>query len=100
MKKILVLEDEDTIREFVVINLQRAGYETTEAANGEEALRLFDAAGGAFDIALLDVMTPGIDGLTVCREIRSHSNTIGIIMIEAAIGALTAVVPENGEDRL
>lgn len=83
MKRILVLEDEDTIREFVVINLQRAGYETTEAANGDEALRLFDEAGGAFDLALLDVMTPGIDGFTVCREIRSRSSTIGIIMLTA-----------------
>lgn len=83
MKKILVLEDEDTIREFVVINLQRAGYETTEAANGDEALRLFDQAGGAFDIALLDVMTPGIDGFTVCREIRSRNSAIGIIMLTA-----------------
>ena len=83
MKKILVLEDEDTIREFVVINLQRAGYTTTEAANGDEALRLFDEAGGAFDLALLDVMTPGIDGFTVCREIRRRSGTIGIIMLTA-----------------
>lgn len=83
MKRILVLEDEDAIREFVVINLQRAGYETTEAANGDEALRLFDQADGTFDIALLDVMTPGIDGFTVCREIRSRSSTIGIIMLTA-----------------
>ena len=46
MRKILVAEDEQNIREFVVINLKRAGYEAVEAANGEEALRLYEQAGG------------------------------------------------------
>lgn len=83
VKKILVVEDEDAIREFEVINLQRSGFEVTEAVSGEEALRLFDQAGGDFDLAVLDIMLPGMDGLAVCKELRKKSNTIGIIMLTA-----------------
>ena len=53
MKKILVAEDEQAIREFVVINLKRAGYDVVEAENGDEALKLYDEAGGDFDVAVL-----------------------------------------------
>ena len=60
MKRILVCEDEDVIREFVVINLKRVGYEVYDVNCGEEALRVFDAANGNFDIVLLDIMMPGI----------------------------------------
>ncbi len=84
MRRILVAEDEQNIREFVVINLQRAGYETAEAGNGEEAIRLFEAANGGFDVAILDIMMPGaMDGLAVCRELRQRSETIGIILLTA-----------------
>ena len=83
MKKILVLEDEAAIREFIVINLKRAGYDVTEAANGEQALELFAKEGGQFDLAVLDIMMPGIDGLTVCKEIRKKNSTLGIIMLTA-----------------
>ena len=83
MKKVLFAEDEDVIRDFVVINLKRAGYDVTDVANGEDALRVFDEAGGAFDIALLDVMMPGIDGFEVCKQIRAKSDSIGIIMLSA-----------------
>ena len=83
MRKILVAEDEQNIREFVVINLQRAGYDTVEAANGEEAMRLYEA-NGDFDMAILDIMMPGsMDGLAVCKELRHRSSTIGIIMLTA-----------------
>ena len=82
MKKVLVVEDETAIREFEVINLNRAGYTTVEAPNGEEALRLY-AEGGDFDIVLLDISMPGIDGLTVCKELRKSSPTLGIIMLTA-----------------
>lgn len=64
MKKILVCEDEQVIREFVVINLQRAGYEAYEAENGEQALEIYEREGGDFDVAVLDIMMPGkYDGL-------------------------------------
>ena len=76
MKKILVCEDEDVIRDFVVINLQRAGYTVVDVGCGEDALRVFDEANGDFDIALLDIMMPGIDGFQVCK-------TLGIIMLSA-----------------
>ena len=84
MRKILVAEDEQNIREFVVINLKRAGYEAVEAANGEEALRLYERANGDFDVAILDIMMPGeYDGLEVCKRLRKQSSSIGIILLTA-----------------
>ena len=56
MKKILVCEDEAAIRDFVVINLTRAGYDVVEADCGEEALKKYDESDGDFDVAILDVM--------------------------------------------
>ena len=83
MKRILVCEDEAAIREFVVINLQKAGYAVREAETGEAALRIFMEENGEFEVALLDLMLPGIDGLTVCRELRRSSDSLGIIMLTA-----------------
>lgn len=83
MKKILVCEDESAIRDFVVINLQRSGYTTVAVSSGEEALRVFGSDGGDFDVALLDIMMPGIDGFTVCKELRQRSNCVGIVMLTA-----------------
>ena len=82
MKKILVLEDEENIRSFVVINLKRAGYETVEAGTGEEALAQLKQNPG-IRVALLDIMLPDIDGFEVCRRIRAMDNKIGIIMLTA-----------------
>ena len=83
MKRILVCEDEDTIRDFVVINLKRAGYEVHDVNCGEDALKLFVEEKGNFDIVLLDIMMPGIDGFTVCKKLREKSSTLGIIMLTA-----------------
>ncbi len=83
MKRILVCEDEDAIRDFVVINLKRAGYDVTDVNCGEDALRVFDEENGNFDIVLLDIMMPGIDGFTVCKKLREKSSTPGIIMLTA-----------------
>ena len=70
MRKILVAEDEQNIREFVVINLERAGYQTFEAENGDQALELYAREKGDFDVAVLDIMLPGNhDGLAVCKEL-------------------------------
>lgn len=82
MRKILVCEDEAAIREFVVLNLQKSGFEVAEAATGEEAVSLFEKQGD-FDIALLDLMLPGIDGIEVCKRLRSKSDRVGIIMLTA-----------------
>ena len=83
MKRILIVEDEVAIREFEAINLKRVGYETVEAGSGEEALEIFDNDLVGFDIALLDVMMPGMDGFALCKELRSRSESIGIIMLTA-----------------
>lgn len=83
MKRILVVEDEDAIREFVVINLQRAGYDVVEANSGEATLQKYEENHGEFDVAILDIMMPGIDGLTVCKELRKKSGNLGIIMLTA-----------------
>ena len=83
LKKVLVCEDEDSIREFVVLNLQRSGYDVVDVNCGEDAIKAFDEAGGQFDVALLDIMMPGIDGMQVCKRIREKSNSIGIIMLSA-----------------
>ena len=83
MKRLLVCEDEDTIREFVVINLKRAGYDVVDVSSGEAALRVFEQENGNFDIALLDIMMPGIDGITVLKRLREKSKTLGIIMLSA-----------------
>ena len=82
MKKVLVLEDEASIRSFVVINLRRSGYEPIEAETGEEALEQL-AQNPDIKVALLDVMLPGIDGFEVCRRIRATDPKIGIIMLTA-----------------
>ncbi len=83
MKRILVVEDEAAIREFEVINLRRSGYDVVETDNGEKALELFENYNGDFDLAVLDVMLPGIDGVQVCKELRKRSDTIGIILLTA-----------------
>ena len=83
MKNILVAEDETAIRDFVVINLERGGYTVTEAENGIDALEKYEAANGNFDIAILDIMMPGKDGLQVCKELRKRNGNLGIIMLSA-----------------
>ena len=82
MKKVLVLEDESSIRSFIVINLRRAGYEVVEAESGEEALEKLKLHSDV-RVALLDIMLPGIDGFEVCRRIRATNASIGIIMLTA-----------------
>ena len=82
MKKVLILEDEDSIRSFVVINLRRAGFEPVEAATGQAALDAL-RADPEIRVALLDVMLPDIDGFEVCRRIRAEDKNVGIIILSA-----------------
>ncbi len=83
MKKLLLVEDEVAIREFEAINLQRAGYVTIQAGSGEEALEIYDSEPDTFDIALLDISMPGMDGFALCKELRKRSASLGIIMLTA-----------------
>lgn len=83
MKHVLVAEDEAAIREFIVINLMRSGYKVTQAENGLQALELYKNTDEEIDIAILDIMMPEMDGLTVCKEIRSLNEKVGIIMLTA-----------------
>ena len=80
--RILLLEDEESIRGFVRINLKRNDMEVIEAENGEDAL-LFADTQGPFDIALLDVMLPTISGFEVCEQLRERYPRMGIIMLTA-----------------
>ncbi|MFV0497387.1 MAG: response regulator transcription factor [Candidatus Fimivivens sp.] len=83
MKNILIAEDEDAIRDFVVINLKRAGYSVTDVSNGLDAIAAYDNAQEGFDVVILDVMMPGMDGFSVCKKLRERSDSLGIIMLTA-----------------
>lgn len=80
--KVLLLEDEKSIRDFIRINLRREEIEVVEASTGEEALKLAEQHQG-IEIAILDVMLPGIDGFTVCERLRQKDPRLGIIMLTA-----------------
>lgn len=83
MKKVLVAEDEESIREFIVINLTRSGYTVEQAENGAIALQKFHEDEASYDVAILDIMMPEVDGLAVCKELRKCSTDLGIIMLSA-----------------
>lgn len=82
MKKVLIMEDEVNIRSFVVINLQRAGYEVVEACTGDEALQQLRQHPD-IGVAILDTIVPGIDGFEVCHRIRATDKQMGVIMLTA-----------------
>ena len=81
MKRILVVEDEAAIREMVALNLKRAGWDVLEAPSAERALELLH--GAPCDAARLDIMLPGMDGLSLCEPIRRDNADIGIIIVSA-----------------
>lgn len=80
-RSVMIVEDEESIRKFVKINLDRAGYNVLEASNGEEGLMI--ASREKLDIVVLDVMLPGIDGFEVCKRLRADHPHLGIIMLTA-----------------
>ena len=82
MRKVLVVEDEASIRELIALNLQMAGWEVLEAENGERGLRRLKEECPC-DAAVLDVMLPGIDGFSLCESIRRDDQNIGIIILSA-----------------
>ena len=79
-KTILIVDDEKPIVDILVYNLQKEGYNTIEANDGEEAIKI--AFEQKPDLILLDIMLPKVDGLTVCKRIRNSFN-MPIIMISA-----------------
>lgn len=81
MTKILLVEDEESIRSFLKINLERNDFKVIEAESGEEGLK--KAEGEKPEIAILDVMLPGITGFEVCHELRSKYADMGIIILTA-----------------
>ena len=89
MERILIVDDDKNISELLRILLEKEGYETVSAFDGEEALNVFDIAHPS--LVLLDIMLPKIDGRQVCREIRKNSNT-PIIMLTAKGGTFDKVL--------
>ncbi|MFL5670767.1 MAG: response regulator [Chloroflexota bacterium] len=94
--RILLVEDDPSIREVTAIGLRNAGFSVTTAADGAEALARFAAEPS--DLVLLDVMLPRLDGLEVCREIR-RTSTIPVVMLTARADTIDVVVGlEAGAD--
>ena len=82
MVKVLVVEDETSIREMIALNLRLAGMEAVEADSAEAALPLLEQRPGC-DAAILDVMLPGMNGFSLCETIRRTDQKIGIIILSA-----------------
>lgn len=83
MKTVLIAEDEKSIRDFIVINLKRSGYEVLEAENGKQAVDLFKKDKDSIDVVVLDIMMPEMDGVAVCKYIREKNAGVGIILLTA-----------------
>ncbi len=90
MPKILIVEDDAAMREMVGYALIREGMEVESAGDGEGALETFSSA-GPFDLVILDVMLPGMDGISVCRELTSKSD-VPVIMLTARDDETSVVV--------
>src|SRR6202166_5396753 len=86
---ILIVEDEESFVEALVVGLKREGFLVRVARDGAEALRVFDVVRP--DLVLLDVMLPKVSGIDVCRELRSRSR-VPIIMVTARNAEIDAVV--------
>ncbi|WP_044338321.1 response regulator transcription factor [Rossellomorea aquimaris] len=91
MKHILIIEDEESIRGFIEINLMRYGYAVLQAGSAEEGIDLVKKAQPSIDIVLLDVMLPGMNGFEACKEIRNWNPSIGIIMLTAKVQEMDKV---------
>jgi two-component system response regulator RegX3 len=87
--RLLVVDDEDAILEFVSFNLRKEGYDVTTARDGDQALAL--AAATAFDLVILDIMLPGVDGFEVCRRLRATGD-VPVLFLSARDTELDKVV--------
>jgi two-component system, OmpR family, alkaline phosphatase synthesis response regulator PhoP len=90
MPNILIVEDEPAVRDIVQIALEREGMSVEAVGDGEAALKRFRAA-RSFDLVVLDIMLPGIDGITLCQELRKHSD-VPVIMLTAREGERSVVL--------
>jgi DNA-binding response OmpR family regulator len=90
MPKVLIVEDDDAMRDLVGYALAEEGMEVEAVADGESALEVFSGS-GPFDLVVLDIMLPGIDGVTVCKELTSKSDT-PVIMLTARDDETSVVV--------
>lgn len=94
---ILIVEDEESIRKFVRINLERANFLVREAETGEEGLKIVQEE--EIDLVVLDIMLPGIDGFEVCKRLREQFPRIGIIMLTAKSQDIDRIIGlEHGAD--
>ncbi len=89
-QSVLVIEDNRDIAELVALHLRDEGYAVTLADDGRAGLAL--AQGGAFDLLVLDLMLPGLDGLSICREIRAQERYLPILMLTAKSSELDRVL--------
>lgn len=95
-EKILVVEDEETLREMLAFNLRNAGYQVITAGDGAVALDV--ARAERPDLVILDLMLPELDGLTVCRSLR-HSSDLSILILTARTGEMDKIIGlESGAD--
>jgi len=83
MKRILIVEDEYAIRDLLTLNLLRAGYDVAGVESAESALKLLRGEKKRYDVALLDIMLPGMSGFELCELMRRDDPVIGIIMLSA-----------------
>jgi DNA-binding response OmpR family regulator len=97
MARVLVVDDDVTVREVVVTYLKAAGYDVAEATDGESALSTL--RDHPADLVVLDLMLPGLDGLEVCRRIRARGDDLPVIMLTALGSETDRVVGlERGAD--
>ncbi|MGI5888755.1 MAG: response regulator transcription factor [Oscillospiraceae bacterium] len=83
MNKILLIEDEDSIRDMVALNLKMDGYDVDAVMNAEKALEMYTAAEDDYALLIIDIMLPGMNGLELCGRVRKANDKVGIIMLTA-----------------
>ncbi len=81
LRSILVVEDDPNIAALVKMHLERAGYSVTRVGDGRAAIKRFDD--GDYDLVVLDLMLPLVDGMEVCRHIRNSPNYVPVLMLTA-----------------
>jgi DNA-binding response OmpR family regulator len=89
-RKILIIEDDRDIVHLLKVHLTEAGYETTEACDGNTGLE--QATSGSYDLIILDLMLPGIDGLDICKRLREQSSYIPVLMLTSKSTELDRVL--------